>query len=65
MGDVYKIFLLDNSEIEVTDPDIDEEARLVRILNKEGKNEDGEETSYYDYYPFEFIKKIIFLRNGN
>ena len=58
MGDVYKIFFLDGSDILVQDPDIDEELRVVRVVN--GNSGDEE---YYDYYPFEFIKKIIFIKN--
>jgi len=58
MADTYKIIFTDKSEVIVHDPDIDEDNRLVKV---EKKN-DSEET-WYDYYPFEAIKMILFVGN--
>lgn len=60
MAEKYKIVLVNNSEIEVEDPDIDEESRMVRVV-KHKISEGEEETVFYDYYPFEQILKIIFV----
>ena len=58
MGNVYKIYFADESELDVSDAEVDEENRVVRVLSKEGRTTGGYK---YDYYPFEQIKAIIFL----
>lgn len=55
MADIYKIVFMDEGEVVVHDPDIDEEHRIVKVEKKTS----GEET-IYDYYPFEAIKMILF-----
>jgi len=58
MVEIYQITFLDGTEITVEDPDIDEENRVVRVKSEKSKDEfDSKE----DYYPFECIKKILFL----
>ena len=58
MADVYKIVFMDEGEVVIKDPDIDEEHRIVKVE----KRTNGEETMY-DYYPFEAIKMILFVRS--
>ncbi|PIN90629.1 hypothetical protein COU57_02905 [Candidatus Pacearchaeota archaeon CG10_big_fil_rev_8_21_14_0_10_32_14] len=60
MVEVYKIFFIDKEELICEDPDIDEDARVVKIENKKGSTEDDGDTAY-DVYPFEHIKKIVFV----
>ncbi len=60
MVEVYKIFFIDKEELIVEDPDIDDEARVVKVENKNSTN-DGDEDVAFDYYPFEHIKKIVFI----
>ena len=55
MPDVYKIIFMDEGQVIVQDPDIDEENRIVKVE----KSVNGDETAY-DYYPFEAIKMILF-----
>ena len=55
MAEFYKIVFMDEGEVLVKDPDIDEELRIVKV--ERGNN--GEDT-FYDYYPFEAIKMILF-----
>ena len=62
MAEKYKIVFVDGSEVHVEEPDIDEESRIVRVVR--GKAAEGdEEITFYDYYPFEHIKMIIFVSN--
>ncbi len=58
MADFYKIVFMDEGEVLVKDPDIDEENRVVKVEKKTN----GDDT-FYDYYPFEAIKMILFVRN--
>ncbi len=63
MAEKYKIVFVDGSEVQVEEPDIDEESRIVRVAR--GKTMEGEEEiTFYDYYPFEHIKMIIFVSNN-
>ena len=55
MSEIYKIVFKDEGQVIVKDPDIDEELRVVKV--EKGNN--GEDT-FYDYYPFEAIKMILF-----
>lgn len=56
MTDTYKIVFMDEGQVIVKDPDIDEENRVVKVE----RSINGEET-VYDYYPFEAIKMILFM----
>ncbi len=56
MSEIYKIVFKDEGQVIVKDPDIDEELRVVKV--EKGSN--GEDT-FYDYYPFEAIKMILFM----
>ncbi len=58
MADIYKIVFMDEGQVIVQDPDIDEDNRIVKVERKT----EGEET-IYDYYPFEAIKMILFMGN--
>ena len=58
MVEVYKIFFIDKDELICEDPDIDEDARVVKVENPKGSTEDD---AVFDYYPFEHIKKIVFV----
>lgn len=58
MPEFYKIVFMDEGEVILKDPDIDEELRVVKVE----KASNGEDT-FYDYYPFEAIKMILFLSN--
>ena len=60
MADFYKIVFMDEGEVLVKDPDIDEENRVVKVE----KGTKGDET-YYDYYPFEAVKMILFQKSGD
>jgi hypothetical protein len=59
MTDTYKIVFMDEGDVVVRDPDIDEEHRVVKVE----KTIHGEDTAY-DYYPFEAIKMILFMGSG-
>ena len=56
MTETYKIVFIDEGQVIVQDPDIDEELRVVKVEKKSS----GEDT-FYDYYPFEAIKMILFM----